>query len=229
MARASWFSAMDPMARYERARHIVSQAIAQAQEIIAVSESNRFIVYSPMLATQIPRSYAANAFKMLQWSSLNYEILRVCALWDRGAIDRESLPAIADLVDDPQVQLAAAIALCRNEHVSTPNQYVRDQIGLLKRAIATTRRVERARFRKALVDFRNERLAHSLTGDAAKSLASPTLKYGYERRLLRASIAIINAFNGALRDSQFMFDMSFEHSKRNAAALWGACKFSIAE
>lgn len=222
-----WFASLTPLERYERAVHIVSQTIDQARELIAISEANRFIIYSPMLASQIPTSYAANAFNIFQWSSLNYEMLRICALWDRGAFDRESIPAIADLVDDPQVELAAALTLCRNEHTAAPNQYVLNRINRLRKAVTVTRRLEASGFRKALRSFRDERLAHSLTPGAAKSAANPSLKYGYERKLLRASIAVINAFNGSLRDSQFMFDMAYEQSKRNAEALWGACRFNI--
>lgn len=227
VAPRKWFASMAPQERYERAAHIVDQAIDQAREIIAISECNRFIIYSPTLASQIPTSYAANAFNIFQWSSLNYEMLRICALWDRGDSDRESIPAIADLVDDPQVEFAVALSLCKNEGTTSPNHYVRDQLNRLRRAVVVTRLVERSGFRKALRAFRDERLAHSLTPGATKSTAGPTLKYGYERRLLRASIAIINAFNGALRDNQFMFDMAYEQSRRNAEALWGACRFNI--
>ncbi len=227
MSKKAWPASLSADERFERAAHIVSRAIDHLQEIIGVTETNRIIIYSPAIARQIPRSYAANAFNLLQWVMLNYEILRLCALWDRGATDRESILAMVDLVDDPAVSAVISMKLCKSENTAAPNEYVRRQLARLAKAIRVARKVSRAGFRGALVAFRDERLAHSLTPPTSPAGATPAPKYGYERRLLRASVAVVDAFNGALRNSSFAFDMSFESSKRNAEAFWFSAKFAV--
>src|SRR4051794_21197923 len=50
--------------------------------VIELHANNSFVVFSPVLASQIPRSYAANAFKVFQCSMYQIEIVRLCAIWD---------------------------------------------------------------------------------------------------------------------------------------------------
>lgn len=227
MSQGPWFASLAPAERYDRAVHIVSRAIDQLQEIIGVTETNRIIIYSSAIASQIPKSYAANAFNLLQWVMLNYEILRLCALWDRGAMDRESILAMVDLIDDANVTTVVSAKLCESECVAVPNSYVEGQLARLAKAIRVAKRVSGSGFRRSLLTFRDHRLAHSLTPPINPSGAAPAPKYGYERRLLRASVAVVDGFNGALRNSSFAFDISFENSKRNAEALWHSANFAV--
>jgi hypothetical protein len=132
-------------------------------------------------------------------------------------------------MDDAIVLSLVRADLCKNEGIGAPNSYVRKQMARLDQAIRVTRKVQASRFKASLVAFRNERLAHSLTSSQMMGKPSPKLKYGYERRLLRASIAVIGGLNGALRDSNFMFKDAFEQSRRNAKALWLGCKFTVLE
>jgi hypothetical protein len=73
-------------------------------------EANKIVVYSPALARQIPASYAAHAFNQFQHSMHCFEIVRLCALWDKARDDRktipteESIPIIIELVDDERVR-----------------------------------------------------------------------------------------------------------------------------
>ncbi len=84
-SKKAWFASLSAHERYERAVHIVSCAIDQLQEIIGVTETNRIIIYSPAIASQIPPSYAANAFNLLQWVMLNYEFsgFALCGIAER--------------------------------------------------------------------------------------------------------------------------------------------------
>lgn len=222
-----WFAALDSQQRYDRAVHVVDRAIDQLHEIIGLTETNRILNYSPAIASQVPPSYAANAFNLLQWSMLNYEILRLCALWDRGSPDRESILSIVDLVDDPDVFAVVSANLCKSEHVTAPNSYVTSQLDRLHKTIRVARRVSQSKFRRSLVAFRDSRLAHSLTPKNNPTVATPSPKFGYERRLLRASVAVIDGLNGTLRNSSFLFEDSFENAKYNAEAFWLSAKFSI--
>jgi hypothetical protein len=52
--------------------------------------NNSFVVFSPVLSSQIPNSYAANAFRVFQRSMYQIEIVRICALWDGVDLDKET-------------------------------------------------------------------------------------------------------------------------------------------
>ncbi len=220
--KLKWPETLNPQQRVERARALVSIQIDNLRELVAISEANRLIIYTPILANQIPRSYAANAFTVFQWSSLNYEILRACAIWDNPRKDRASIPTILALMEEP-----ACLAIVEKE-LGWDSRYSALQMKRFFRARHVAQLVKASRFHRALLSFRNERVAHNLDFGTRVS-PPPTLKYGYERRLLRASIAVINNLNGALRDSSFMFDDAIEQSKRNAEALWQGCTFSVLE
>ena len=64
-------------------------------------ESNAVVIYSRKLTEQIPRSYAAHAFNQVQRSMHLFEIIRLCALWDPPGTDRESIPTIVELFNEP--------------------------------------------------------------------------------------------------------------------------------
>ncbi len=208
--------------RVARARHLVSKQIDDLRELIPISEANRFIVYSPILAAQIPQSYGANAFNVFQWSSLNYEIVRVCALWDNPRKDRASVPTVLKLVEGP-----ACREIIKRDLGYDP-RYVDAQLQRLDRASEVAALVKSSRFNAALRSFRDEKVAHNLDF-GTRAPPATTLKYGYERRLLRASIAIVSNLNNAIRNSSFMFDDAIEQGRRNAAALWNGCSFSVTE
>jgi hypothetical protein len=66
-------------------------------------EANVKIIYSPRLISQIPVSYAAHAFNQFQSSMHLFEIVRLCALWDKPREDRESIPTIICLVNKEEL------------------------------------------------------------------------------------------------------------------------------
>jgi hypothetical protein len=55
------------------------------------------------LSSQIPESYAANAFNVFQQSIHQFEIVRLCALWDSAELEKENIPTVVGLIDDAQV------------------------------------------------------------------------------------------------------------------------------
>lgn len=217
-----WPATLSDADRVERARILVSRQIDDLLELIAISEANRFIIYSPTLAEQIPPSFAANAFNIFQWSSLNYEIIRVCAFWDSPRDDRTSIPTVLKLLDGSACRAIVEGALGKDQ------RYTERQMRRLDRAVRVAQKVMRSRFITALQGFRNERVAHNLDF-SARAAPSSVLKYGYERRLLRASIAVVSNLNNAIRDSHFMFDDAIAQSRRNAAAFWKGCKIEVLE
>ena len=69
--------------------------------VLELHANNRFVVYSPVLAAQIPTSLAAHAFKVFQRGMHQIEIVRLCALWDSADPDKENIPTVIELIDEP--------------------------------------------------------------------------------------------------------------------------------
>src|SRR5262245_18587585 len=99
------FRHMATVERVEAAKQKTERLVDHLFQLIALHENNAVVVYSDALALQIPRSYAANAFNVLQQSLYRFEIGRLCALWDRAWPDlsRESVPTIVELIADSNV------------------------------------------------------------------------------------------------------------------------------
>ena len=64
-------------------------------------ESNILVIHSPDMSAQIPRSFAVHAFNQFQRSMHLFEIIRLGALWDPSGTDRESIPTIVELFNEP--------------------------------------------------------------------------------------------------------------------------------
>jgi hypothetical protein len=71
--------------------------------VLELHANNSFVVYSPVLASQIPYSYAAHAFKVFQRSMYQIEIVRLCAIWDGVDLDKENIPTVVKLIDDDEI------------------------------------------------------------------------------------------------------------------------------
>jgi|KBSSwiStaDraftv2_1062776.scaffolds.fasta_scaffold1173071_1 hypothetical protein len=81
--------------RIALAKKKMDKVLAHAIDLAALHENNAIVVFSPILAEQIPRSYAAHAFNVFQHVMHDFELVRLCALWDspRSAQDEtESIP-----------------------------------------------------------------------------------------------------------------------------------------
>ena len=100
------------------------------------------MVYSPILSSQIPPSFAANAFNVFQRGMHQFEIVRLCALWDGADAAKENIPTVVELIDD-----SAIIDILADE---TRQHWAGDHIPLLKSiggCKAQRSRKRRARFR----------------------------------------------------------------------------------
>jgi hypothetical protein len=88
----------------------IARAKARAQKLVdhiaplfLMHESNAIVIYSQKLTQQIPPSYAAHAYNQFQRSMHLFEIIRLCALWDPLGTDRESIPTIVELFNEPEL------------------------------------------------------------------------------------------------------------------------------
>jgi AbiU2 len=96
------FERLSDSQRITLAKTKMDKVLGHFLNLLALHESNAIIVFSPMLASQIPRSYAANAFNVFQRAMHDFELIRLCALWDcpRDARDeKESIPTVVELIE----------------------------------------------------------------------------------------------------------------------------------
>ena len=84
------FEDLSSAERIELAKTKMAKVLDHFLYIVELHANNAFVVHSPTLASQIPASFAANAFNVFQRSMYQIEIVRLCAIWDRASRDRES-------------------------------------------------------------------------------------------------------------------------------------------
>ena len=96
--------------RIEAAKRVTDSVINHILHLMDVHENNAIVVYSDTLSRQIPTSFAANAFNVFQSTMFRYELIRLCALWDKpdDDADTESIPTIIELIDVPELIEALA-------------------------------------------------------------------------------------------------------------------------
>src|SRR5262249_39682771 len=146
---------------------------------------------SSTLSAQIPPSYAANAFNVFVSALGWFEIVRLCALWDRAEIAKENIPIIVKLVNDPDViealveetrshwqqkggQLFTSqdddpglVAAATEELARIDEQLGEEQATTarsdLQTAIADARDILKSKNLAGIMNFRDKSLAHSLS------------------------------------------------------------------
>ncbi len=80
--------------------------------LVYIHESNRIAVFSDILAKQISRSFAANAFNQVLETLYQHEVIRLCSIWDRESVDRESIPSVLAPIDNQEVRREIAQETC---------------------------------------------------------------------------------------------------------------------
>lgn len=184
--------------RTTRAKERADKLVGHIATLFLMHEANAFVIYSPKLAGQIPRSYAAHAFNQFQRSMHLFEIVRLCALWDPPSLDRESIPTIIELFNEPSLvnqiardrhnqyaneaepadldatsdpELAAAVrALWKKDRSAFALKTERQVRQQLAFAAEKAAEVRSSSRLKAMRRFRNTYIAHNLT------LPEPDLK-----------------------------------------------------
>jgi hypothetical protein len=250
------FEKMTTAERVRAAKAKTERVVDHLLYLLTLHENNAIVVYSPTLASQIPRSYAANAFNVFQQVMYRFEILRLCALWDRphpGDVSRESIPTIIALIDNAEV-IEALIEETRASLTSIPpldqseegktDAAVRELLGALNEqkareeaakardgltnSISKARKIETSAILVSVRNLRDKHLAHSLVKTSHEEMG-PVLpmKYGDESKLLLDSLPLVEALHLWVNGKSFSFDKSREIARRNAEALWQHCTFQI--
>jgi hypothetical protein len=86
--RIEMFENLPPAEHIDRAKAKMERVVYHFLYLLELHENNVFIVYSPGLSSQIPESFAANAFNVFQRGCHQFEIVRLCALWDNPEAEK---------------------------------------------------------------------------------------------------------------------------------------------
>lgn len=210
--------------------------------LLALAEQNAPIVYSPLLSGQIPPSRAGHAFNVFQKAMHGFEIVQLCALWDKPdqELAHNSIPTVHALIDDD----AVVKILVRNVEGGWPDdEGDPDLLAYLKatRSEGGAKALEPlSRLRQEIpkvvgspqfVSVKNMRdrfLAHALVETRAekKGIVAP-MKYGDEQALLRETTRIIEELYLWVTGTNFDLSDNRELQARRARALWSNCKFDV--
>lgn len=227
----SWLIALSPEERLTHALDKTSRLIDHVSEVIRLHESNRLLVYSNILAAQIPLSYAAHAFNELSRAQHFFEIARLCALWDASDEHRDSIPTVFSLLNDGAVRVRLRQQVADSwgkDGTGFSELQASGVFAKLQRAERLCARLVVSSRLKAIRNFRYKFIAHALTltNAEAKGAVIPNPKYGHEGRLVYASTAIIKALYLALKNADFAFEMTTNQAKRNASDFWRGLSFT---
>jgi hypothetical protein len=250
------FEHMTPAERIQAAKKKTERVVDNLLYLLALHENNAIIVYSDTLSSQIRYLHAANAFDVFRAGLHQFEIVRLCALWDRAGDEKENIPTIIELIDRPEViealaqemlghwnglsghimnpsedtTLAALEAECLQRHnEESGQQEAREARDGLGKAIADARAILSSQRLSSIMNLRHKHLAHSLTETKLEKKASliPPMKYGDERKILLASLPIVEALYCWVNGKSFSFANSQKIGRNNAEALWKRCTFDI--
>jgi hypothetical protein len=242
--------------RIDEARLITKSLIDHVHYLLDLHENNAVAIYSDVLVKQITRADAGAAFRVFQSAMHQFELVRLCALWDSAQADRESIMTVVELVDNDDVILALAeetfaayanlsTAVYHQDHeteemrkliadaMSRSNAEFGDQqawqaIDDLKNAIKATREFESSALMASLRNHRDKYLAHSLRSTRREKLGPiAPLQYGNETAVLEKSLPIIEALYCWVNGTSVSLTDSQESDRKNAQALWGACRFDV--
>jgi hypothetical protein len=89
--------------RIRIAREKTRRVVDHLHYLLELHENNAIVLYSSTLSRQIATSFAANAFNVFQQGMHQFEIVRLCALWDGLDLDKENVPTVIELIDHTDV------------------------------------------------------------------------------------------------------------------------------
>jgi hypothetical protein len=187
----------------------------------------------------------------------DFELVRLCALWDAPGADRVSIPTVVELVDKPQIiealveevrghwanigsrnlnpssdpeLIAIEEALIKEHEVRFGEHQATEAQAELSEAIANTREIICSPRLKALKNHRDKHLAHSLTTKKLETHEPlPPVTYAYTSELFDTSIPIVEKLHCWVTGKGFSIAETRKISGRCAKALWQGCKFEPKE
>lgn len=247
----SRFSSLPPPERLALAKARADKLVHHIAPVFLMHESNAVVIYSQKLSEQIPRSYAAHAFNQFQRSMHLFELVRLCAMWDPPGDDRESIPTIIALFDEPElidqlvteahtlhanevppdtVDAESASKWWRGDRKAFADVIAKTIRDKLDYAVTKAEEIRATPQLKALMDFRHSYIAHNLDlpdPPAEGEGRVEKLQYGDETYILDATVEVADALHHGLNRTGFDWTGSRDMARRNAQALWDHCTFEI--
>lgn len=232
------FLHMTTVERIQLAKTKTDRVVDHLLYLLALHENNAIITYSDTLSSQITLAHAAGAFRVFRAGLHQFEIVRLCALWDRAKDDKEnipteeSIPTIVELIALPEVIDTVAKKVQGQWPEPDDDKFARKQAMKarveLRKAIEDARKISKSSMLKKAMNLRHKHLAHSLTKtNLEKAGRVARMKYGDERKLLFKSLPIVEALHRWINASGFSFANSQKIARNNAEALWKRCTFDI--
>lgn len=247
----TWTAAERISLAKERVRSLTDRVLY----VIDLHVSNEIILYSDKLSNQIPKSYAARTFSVLQDSQFKFEVISLLVLWDRAQSNAVSIPTVIELIDDDNVisQLAdecyklhsdRGIAflnkngdpdiqkMIESSSISGQKEFAQSRFyqarAILAACIKTAKEAVQRERMDAVRNLR-DRASHSLDfTHREKNKTIAPMKYGDEKELLNQSILLIQDLYCWVNGTSFNIEEDcFEAARKSAEELWHNCKFEI--
>lgn len=240
----------------KRAKEYTNKLVDLVIAAESANENMRHAVYSSQLAKQIPRSYAAHAFKDLQRALLQFSVIRVCSLFDKKGKgnDRITLHTVLnDISDDDTIsEIAEETYSSYANEVMPDSSYTEDDAELKKliadhfkksseirgckekelvhRSVNAAKKIvdraERLFIEDHLRPFRNKYIAHNLS-DNIENGRKIKFILGMENSALRHAKCAVNLLHLALNGIHFDWKGVEEVQQRNASEFWENLNFEL--
>ena len=247
------FEKLDSARRIELAKAKMERVLDHFLYVLELHANNAFVVYSPALSSEIPASYAANAFNVFQKSMHQIEIVRLCALWDRTESEKENIPTVIGLIDDDEIiriladetrqsfangnmpllnpsddpQLSAVEQQAvRDSEIQFANEQASRAEADLRETIRDTQAILASSRLASVMNLRDKHLAHSLTTTRRETRGPvAAMKYGDETAIIDLTCPIIERLFCWVNGKSFSIEDSRRIDNKNAEALWRNCRF----
>jgi hypothetical protein len=249
------FKNLDTKRRIEQAKSKMEKVLGHLLYVLELHANNKLVVCSPILSSQIPASYAANAFNIFQRSMHQIEIVRLCALWDGVDPAKENIPTVVALINKPGIiellaeetgqhwanqsirllkrsdepqPTAAEIAAIKQAEVQFGDEQASKARTALNEAIVETKAIQSSARLASVMNLRDKQLAHSLSETRREKRTSVApMKYGDETKLIDISCSIVERLYCWVNGKSFSLDDSRRIDDENAEALWKGCRISV--
>ena len=223
---------LSPKERYELAGAKTDKLVTEILRQMRTTANNDIVVRSPVIAQQIPISYAANAYNHFRVAQLHYELIQVSKLWEPVDLDGFGLQTISALADDN-----AVFEIVSSTHL---DHYPKDYAHASAWAKLSTIRLSQGKrlaskvsSSQSLTRVRNfrDKVAHLLEQSRIEKKGS-VIESPLQRDaqvLLRAARITVDRFHLALNGASFDWKESELMCRRHAQALWHGMSITVRE
>jgi hypothetical protein len=254
---ATVFESLASQERIDLAKTTMTKVRDHFLYLIELHANNLYAVYSPTLSSQIPKSYAANAFFAFQRSMYQLEIVRLCALWESAEPKKENIATVVELIDNESIiRIPAANAAVpgttsdpghtavvnprsdpqHDAKIVDPARESDKQFGIqvskqadweLRDAITAARKILQSERPRSLMNARDKHIAS--LNEARRERCGPIapIRIGDETDLIERSIPIVERLYRWINGISFSIRESQRIDQDNAEALWKGCTFNV--